>query len=49
MDAVGRSKGDTPEIDREIHLAHRFPVRFGDISTATIAGADACDFPSTIV
>ena len=47
--AVGRSKGDAPEIDGKVHLAHRFPVRVGDIVTARITGTDAYDLHGTVV
>ena len=47
--AVGRSKGDAPEIDGKVHLAHRFPVRVGDIVTAKITAADAYDLHGTVV
>ena len=47
--AVGRSKGDAPEIDGKVHLQHRFPVRVGDIVTARITGADAYDLHGTVV
>ncbi len=47
--AVGRSKGDAPEIDGKVHLQHRFPVRVGDIVTAKITGADAYDLHGTVV
>lgn len=47
--AVGRSKGDAPEIDGKVHLSHRFPVRVGDIVTAKIERADAYDLHGTVV
>ena len=47
--AVGRSKGDAPEIDGKVHLSHRFPVRVGDIVTARITGADSYDLHGTVV
>ena len=47
--AVGRSKGDAPEIDGKVHLSHRFPVRVGDIVTAKITAADAYDLHGTVV
>ncbi len=47
--AVGRSKGDAPEIDGKVHLAHRFPVRIGDIVTVRIERADAYDLHGTVV
>jgi len=47
--AVGRSRGDAPEIDGKVHLSHRFPVRVGDIVTARIERADAYDLHGTVV
>ncbi len=47
--AVGRSKGDAPEIDGKVHLTHRFPVRVGDIVTVRIERADAYDLHGTVV
>ncbi len=47
--AVGRSKGDAPEIDGKVHIAHRFPVRVGDIVTVRIERADAYDLHGTVV
>ncbi len=47
--AVGRSKGDAPEIDGKVHLSHRFPVRVGDIVTAKVDRTDAYDLHATVV
>ena len=47
--AVGRSKGDAPEIDGKVHLSHRFPVRIGDIVTVKITGSDAYDLHGVVV
>ena len=47
--AIGRSKGDAPEIDGKVHLQHRFPVRAGDIVTVRIERADAYDLHGTVV
>ncbi len=47
--AVGRSKGDAPEIDGKVHLSHRFPVRIGDIVTVKIERADAYDLHGAVV
>ena len=47
--AVGRSKGDAPEIDGKVHVSHRFPVRVGDIVTVRIDRADAYDLHGTVV
>ena len=47
--AVGRTKGDAPEIDGKVHLTHRRPVRAGDIVTAKVDRADAYDLYATVV
>ncbi len=47
--AVGRTKGDAPEIDGRVHLSHRFPVRVGDVVTARIERADPYDLHGTVV
>ena len=47
--AVGRSKGDAPEIDGKVHVSHRFPVRVGDTVTVRIDRADAYDLHGTVV
>ncbi|QBR71805.1 30S ribosomal protein S12 methylthiotransferase RimO [Beijerinckiaceae bacterium] len=41
--AVGRSKGDAPEIDGKVHIAARRPLRQGEIVTVKIERADAYD------
>ncbi len=48
-EAVGRSKGDAPEIDGKIHIASRRPLRQGDIVTVKIARAGAYDLHGTAV
>ena len=47
--ALGRSKGDAPEIDGKVHIAHRFPVRVGDVVTVKIERADAYDLHGMVV
>ena len=47
--AVGRSKGDAPEIDGKVHLSHRFPVQVGDIVTVRVERADAYDLHGAVV
>ena len=47
--AVGRSKGDAPEIDGKVHLSHRLAVRVGDIVTVRIEQADAYDLYGRVV
>ncbi len=39
--AIGRTKGDAPEIDGRVHVASRRPLRVGEITTVKIEGADA--------
>jgi len=41
--AVGRSKGDAPDIDGKVHIASKRPLRIGDIVTVKIEKADAYD------
>ena len=47
--AVGRSKGDAPEIDGKVHIASRRPLRQGDIVTVKIERAGAYDLHGTAV
>ncbi|MDE1567785.1 30S ribosomal protein S12 methylthiotransferase RimO [Aquabacter sp. P-9] len=47
--AVGRTKGDAPEIDGRVHVASRRPLRVGEITTVKIEGADAYDLRGTAV
>ena len=48
-EAVGRSKGDAPEIDGKVHVASRRPLRRGDIVTVKIERADAYDLHGTAI
>jgi len=48
-EAVGRSKGDAPEIDGKVHIASRRPLRQGDIVTVKIERAGAYDLHGTAV
>jgi ribosomal protein S12 methylthiotransferase len=41
--ALGRSKGDAPEIDGRVHIESHRPLHVGDIVTVKIEGADAYD------
>ena len=47
--AKGRSKYDAPEIDGNVHVAFRRPVRVGDIVTVKIESADAYDLHGVAV
>jgi ribosomal protein S12 methylthiotransferase len=41
--AVGRSKGDAPEIDGKVHISSHRPLRAGEIVSVKIERADAYD------
>ena len=41
--AKGRSRGDAPEIDGAVYVAHRRPLRVGEIATVKIERADEYD------
>ncbi|WP_375454720.1 30S ribosomal protein S12 methylthiotransferase RimO [uncultured Methylobacterium sp.] len=45
----GRSKYDAPEIDGNVHVVSRRPVRPGDIVTVRIEAADAYDLRGSVV
>ncbi|MBA4788953.1 MAG: 30S ribosomal protein S12 methylthiotransferase RimO [Rhizobiales bacterium] len=47
--AVGRTKGDAPEIDGRVHIASRRPLRVGEIASVKIDSADAYDLRGTAV
>jgi len=47
--AKGRSKWDAPEIDGNVYVASRRPLRAGDIVTVKIERADAYDLHGTAV
>jgi len=41
--AVGRTKGDAPEIDGSVHIQSRLPLRVGEIVSVKIESSDAHD------
>jgi ribosomal protein S12 methylthiotransferase len=47
--AVGRTRGDAPEIDGVVHLSARRPLKVGEIANALIERADAYDLHGQIV
>ncbi|MFG1428377.1 30S ribosomal protein S12 methylthiotransferase RimO [Roseixanthobacter glucoisosaccharinicivorans] len=47
--AIGRTKGDAPEIDGRVHVASRRPLRVGEITTVKIEAADAYDLRGSAV
>jgi ribosomal protein S12 methylthiotransferase len=47
--AKGRSEGDAPEIDGQVYVASRRPLRVGEIATVKIERADAYDLHGTVV
>lgn len=47
--AIGRTKGDAPEIDGRVHVASRRPLRVGEITSVKIEAADAYDLRGTAV
>jgi ribosomal protein S12 methylthiotransferase len=47
--AVGRTRGDAPEIDGVVHLTARRPLKVGEIATAMIERADAYDLHGQVV
>jgi ribosomal protein S12 methylthiotransferase len=47
--AVGRSKGDAPEIDGKVHIASRRPLRQGEIITVKIERSDIYDLYGTAI
>ncbi|MBZ9937816.1 30S ribosomal protein S12 methylthiotransferase RimO [Mesorhizobium sp. BR1-1-16] len=49
LSAKGRSVWDAPEIDGNVHLRSRRPIRVGDIVTAKIDRADAYDLYGQVV
>ncbi len=49
LSAKGRSVWDAPEIDGNVHLVSRRPIRVGDILTARIERADAYDLYGQVV
>ena len=49
LTAKGRTKYDAPEIDGNVHIQSRRPVRVGDIITVKIEGSDAYDLHGSAV
>ncbi len=47
--AKGRSEGDAPDIDGQVYVASRRPLRVGEIATVKIERADAYDLHGTVV
>jgi ribosomal protein S12 methylthiotransferase len=45
--AIGRTRGDAPEIDGSVHVAARRPLRIGEIVSVKIERADAYDLHGT--
>jgi ribosomal protein S12 methylthiotransferase len=48
LTAKGRTKYDAPEIDGNVHVSSRRPVRVGDIVTVKIEASDAYDLHGTV-
>ena len=47
--AIARTMGDAPEIDGNVHVTSRRPLRVGDIVTVKIERADAYDLYGSAV
>ena len=47
--AIGRTKGDAPEIDGTVKVFSRRPLRVGEIATVKIEAAGAYDLTGTVV
>ena len=47
--AVGRTRGDAPEIDGVVHVSARRPLKVGEIATVKIERADAYDLHGSVV
>jgi ribosomal protein S12 methylthiotransferase len=47
--ATGRTRGDAPEIDGQVHLRARRPVKVGEIVTGLIERADEYDLHGSVV
>jgi ribosomal protein S12 methylthiotransferase len=47
--AIGRSRGDAPEIDGSVHVSTHRPLKIGEIATVKIERADAYDLHGTVV
>jgi ribosomal protein S12 methylthiotransferase len=46
--AVGRTRGDAPEIDGVVHVTSRRPLKVGEIATVKIESAEAYDLRGTV-
>jgi ribosomal protein S12 methylthiotransferase len=46
--AIGRTRGDAPEIDGVVHLTSRRPLKVGEIATVKIESAEAYDLRGTV-
>jgi ribosomal protein S12 methylthiotransferase len=46
--AIGRSKGDAPDIDGKVHIASHRPLRIGDIVSVKVERADAYDLQGIV-
>jgi ribosomal protein S12 methylthiotransferase len=47
--AVGRTRGDAPEIDGVTHISARRPLKVGEIATVKVERADVYDLRGTVV
>jgi ribosomal protein S12 methylthiotransferase len=47
--AVGRTRGDAPEIDGAVHVSAHRPLKVGEIATVKIERAGAYDLHGTAV
>ncbi len=46
--AIGRTRGDAPEIDGVVHVTSRRPLKVGEIATVKIDAAEAYDLRGTV-
>jgi ribosomal protein S12 methylthiotransferase len=46
--AIGRTRGDAPEIDGVVHVSSRRPLKVGEIATVKIESAEAYDLRGTV-
>jgi ribosomal protein S12 methylthiotransferase len=46
--AIGRTRGDAPEIDGVVHVTSRRPLKVGEIATVKIESAEAYDLRGTV-
>lgn len=47
--AIGRTRGDAPEIDGTVHVTARRPLKVGEIATVKIKRSNAYDLHGTVV